>query len=283
MHPLLKQWQTEGYVVVPNLFDAARTERLLGICDETLRRWRACDAQKGLPGDSEATEMRHLNHPAYSAGRPRSDFETLMDAVADPGVLDVVRTILEEAAMFRCTSYFFNPLSNSRDGNWHRDSQFVWPDESEERRRFAEHTGFGDGVQMQVALVRSDDVEYVPRSHLRWDTPEEYAIRRADGAKNWRSNNMPGALRLTLNPGDAAIFNAMGLHRGRYHADKLRRTLMLTYTKNSKPFSDYFSNQPWFLESGYLDGLKPATQAFFAPFVETYREFWLKETLQPQS
>jgi hypothetical protein len=283
-HPLLTQWQTEGYIVVRGLFDPARAQRLLGICDETLRRWRECDPQ-GLRRkvEREPHEMRHLNHPAYREGRPHADFEAIMDAIADPRLLDTIRTILGEPPLFRCTSYYYNPQHKSQDGNWHRDSQFMWPDESEERKRLIDQATNDDGVQMQIALVRSDDVEYVPRSHLRWDTPEEYAIRRADGAKNWCSNNMPGALRIALNPGDAAIFNAMGLHRGRYHTDKLRRTIMLTYTRSSKPCEDYFSKQPWFLEPGYLENLKPATQAFFAPFVETYREFWMKDALQPQA
>ncbi len=85
---------------------------------------------------------------------------------------------------------------------------------------------------------------------------------------------MPGALRLALAAGDAALFNPYGLHRGRYHTGRLRRTLMLTYTKTADPYYDYFSNQPWFLEPDYLDGLKPATRAFFAPFVAMYTRFW---------
>ena len=85
---------------------------------------------------------------------------------------------------------------------------------------------------------------------------------------------MPGAMRIHLQPGDAALFNPNGLHRGRYHADKARRTLMLTYTQQSKPTTDWFTNQPWFLEAGYLTGLAPRTRAFFEPFVEQLRGQW---------
>ena len=91
---------------------------------------------------------------------------------------------------------------------------------------------------------------------------------------------MPGALRLKLNAGDAALFNAVGLHRGRYHTDKLRRTLMLTYSPNSRPHYDYFSNQPWFLDPGYLHGLDAKTKAFFELFVNEYEAKWRKD-LQP--
>ena len=64
------------------------------------------------------------------------------------------------------------------------------------------------------------------------------------------------------------------MHRGRYHTDKLRRTLLFTYTKASMPRFDYFSNQPWFDTPGYLDGLANNTRAFFERFVAEYREQW---------
>jgi hypothetical protein len=68
----------------------------------------------------------------------------------------------------------------------------------------------------------------------------------------------------------------MALHRGRYHTDRLRRTLMLTYTKTSEPYVDYFSNQPWFLTPGYLAALSPQARPFFDAFFTQYREHWLK-------
>ncbi|HMN27736.1 MAG TPA: phytanoyl-CoA dioxygenase family protein [Caldilineaceae bacterium] len=203
-----------------------------------------------------------------------------MEAIADPQVLAVARTILDDEPLFRCTSLFFDPLEGGKDGNWHRDSQFGTPDDTKEQAILAKLSSAGDSIQMQIALVPSDDVEYVPGSHLRWDLPAEYAIRKADGGKHNRSNEMPGALRLALAPGDAALFNPYGLHRGRYHTGRLRRTLMLTYTKSSAPYADYFSNQPWFLEPGYLDDLTPTTHAFFTPFVAQYQAFWAEKQAQ---
>jgi ectoine hydroxylase-related dioxygenase (phytanoyl-CoA dioxygenase family) len=199
-----------------------------------------------------------------------------MDAVADRKILDVARTILGEEPLFRCTSFFFNPLAGGKDGNWHGDSQFGAPDDAKEQAVIAQLARSGASIQLQIALVPSEDVEYVPGSHLRWDTPEEYQIRKADGGVHNRANHMPGAVRLALDAGDAALFNPYGLHRGRYHTEPLRRTLMFTYTKTSAPHYDYFSAQPWFLDPGYLDGLKPETRAFFEPFVATYRDFWVE-------
>ncbi len=144
----------------------------------------------------------------------------------------------------------------------------------EERSYLAQQYGKTSGIQMQIALAPTEDIEYVPGSHLRWDTTEEYRIRRADDQANNTSNEMPGFLRLSQEPGDAVLFNPHGLHRGRYHADKIRRTYMLTYQPESSYHADYFSQQPWFLEDGYLDGLRPESGAFYQGFIDKYLSYW---------
>lgn len=274
-----EQWDREGYLVVRGLFDAARTARLLDISEGIWAQWRRRDAQTGKPGGGpDATCMRHLNHPDYFLDRPAAHFCELMDAVADELVLGIARAILGQPPLFRCTSFWHNPEQTSQDGNWHRDIQFISKTEDEEREKLNRAAYAGEsGIQMQIPLVASADIEYVPGSHLRWDTAEEYAIRCADGRARNRSNTMPGALRFELQPGDAALFNPNGLHRGRYHADKPRRTLMFTYTQTSRPCFDYFSNQPWFLREGHLDALSLRTRAFFETFAATYRDDWQKQ------
>ena len=169
-----------------------------------------------------------------------------------------------------------NPMESSRDGNWHRDLQFASPNEEEERAKLKETWKHGTtGLQLQIALVPSDDTEYIPRSHLRWDTDEEYDIRCANERANNTSNDMPGAIRVSLQPGDAVAFNAAGIHRGRYHTDKYRRTLMLTYSATHGHLRrDYFTDQPWCLDDGYLDDLSERARLFWQHFIDTYRDFW---------
>jgi hypothetical protein len=273
---LAADWQAEGYIVVRGLLDVDRARGLERICEPILAQWRQRNPETGEPGGgADATVMRHLNHPGYHL--ETKDRRQLLEAIADPAVLDVGRQILGEDPLFRCTSLFMNPTQTSQDGNWHRDSQFHHPDEAEEKVTIAAGGSVGHAVQLQVALVPSADVEVVPASHLRWDTPPEYAIRRADEQRNNRSNHMPGAVRVDLQAGDAVAFNPMALHRGRYHADKVRRTLMLTYTASSWQKFDYFSDQPWFDDDGYLDGLGADTVAFFERFRGAYGERWRQQ------
>ncbi|MBA3845302.1 MAG: phytanoyl-CoA dioxygenase family protein [Planctomycetes bacterium] len=268
-------WQRDGCIVVPAIFAADRIARLRGICDAVRTRWLERDPQTGLPGGDPAsiTAMRHLNHPDYHRDRPEALVD-LLEACADEAVLSVLRVVWREEPLFRCTSLFFNPTVQSTEGNWHRDCQFGRPEAEDERAHIlAQRARAAGGVQIQIALVANDDLEFVPGSQSRWDDDEELRVRRSDAFAH-ATEPLPGALRLALQPGDAAFFDPMGLHRGRYHADRPRRSLMLTYTPTSMPASDWFSAQPWCLEPGYLDDVSPATHAFFTRFIAAYRDGW---------
>ena len=271
---LADRWARDGFVIVRQLLLPEVTRQLGEIAEVTLAQWRQCNPETGEPGgNDEATTMRHLNHPGYYRQNPLA-LSQMLSACADQRILRAASTLLGSTPLFRCTSLFFNPLANSRDGGWHRDSQFHCPDEADEKQMILAGGDVGRSIQLQIALVPSDDVEVVAGSHLRWDTDAEYAIRRADGGSNNTSGDMPDATRVPLEPGDAVAFNPLGLHRGRYHTDRPRRTLMLTYTCSQHPRFDYFSNQPWFDEPDYLDGLQPPAQRFFEEFVDEYGPEW---------
>jgi len=116
-----------------------------------------------------------------------------------------------------------------------------------------------------------------PIRRVRFDSPEEYHIRLEDKWAHSREDGMPNAMCMHLKAGDGVIFNPFGLHRGRYHTDKPRRTLMLTYTPLQTPHRDFFSDQPWFEEPGHLDCLSSRAKVYFTEFTEIYRDFWASQ------
>lgn len=61
---------------------------------------------------------------------------------------------------------------------------------------------------------------------------------------------------------------------GRYHTDKRRRTLMLSYRARSLPLYDYFSDQPWCETPGYLHGLSARATEFWQEFIDDYNTQW---------
>lgn len=276
---LQTQYLETGNIFVPQLLSARQTARLRVISEHCLCQFRLNQERQ----NSDEIVMRNLNDPAYYDGQ-RPWLVELLDSVADPAILGVVEEVLGGKALLRATSLFFNPLENSKEGNWHRDSQFMRPNRDEDdamvlsQAREVIETRRTQSIQLQIALVPSADVEYVPGSHLRLDTPDEYYIRLAENQKYNGSNLMPGAVRTHQQPGDAAAFNPFGLHRGRYHAENYRRTFMLTYTRaDAGNLEDGFSYQPWCLSEGYLNGVRPQTRHFFEEFIEAYRGFWTRK------
>ncbi|HYE05840.1 MAG TPA: phytanoyl-CoA dioxygenase family protein, partial [Planctomycetota bacterium] len=268
-----------GCLVLPAVFAPERVARLRDVCEAVRARWLERDPQTGQPGADPGTAnaMRHLTHPDYHRG-DRTGLVELLEACADEGVLHVLRAVWREEPLFRCTSLFFNPTARTTEGTWHRDCQFGMPDAEVERAHIlSQRARAAGGVQIQIALVANDDLEYVPGSQSRWDSAEELRVRRADAFAH-ATEPLASARRLALQPGDAAFFDPMGLHRGRYHAHRPRRSLMLTYTPTSMPTSDWFSEQPWCLEPDYLDGVSPATRAFFARFIAAYGDRWPART-----
>ena len=223
---LQEQWRRDGFVVIRNLLSAERAQHLASLCDGIAAQWRVCNPETDAPGaknSADATCMRHLNHPSYFLGDETRGRVAMLETVAAPGVLALCETILGDRPSFRSTSLFMNPEETSHDGRWHRDAPLdsvpraPTPTAEEEGTIEANVGGGGESggcVQLQIALVPSDDVELVRGSHLRWDTAEEWRIRLGDGRAHASSDHMPGACRIALQPGDGVAFNPFGLHRG---------------------------------------------------------------------
>ncbi len=277
-----KQFFEEGYLVYPRIFEGQELERILAACNRVLEKhteWHDRQHPK-----EDFTNMRHLNDSQWHRDG-LEDFKTIMELIADPRCLGPVEQIFSGPSLFRSTSYFVNPRFKSAEGNWHRDSQFMTKSDEEEKdmlKRIWNDPTTGYGIQFQIPLLDNEDIEYVPYSAGRYDSPEEYHIRMADNQVHNREQGMPNALRVRLKAGDGVIFNPYGLHRGRYHVDKPRRTLMLTYTPRSFPLRDFFSDQPWFEEPGHLDPLSPRARVFFEDFISTYRDFWTAQKKSAQ-
>lgn len=262
-----------SYAVVRGLFDGPTVVRLHDICERVLAQWRTAPRSDNPPVGPQANYMRHLNDPGYHVEHP-DDLAFLLDALGAPRVTESLHTAMREEFLFGIASLYFNPQGHSQDGFWHKDK-------IGDEAGVAKVPETGAGLQMQIALVPTDDLELVPGSHLRDYTPEEHAICVADGGKHNRSNDMPGAVRLHLEPGDAALFTQLCIHRGRYHTDKLRRTLMLSVKKRAAAEHtvrqrglDQYSDQPWFLAPGYLDGVGDEARAFYQEFIDFYAPRW---------
>jgi hypothetical protein len=283
------QYVDNGVIYAPRVIDPAQVDVLRTLSEHCLAQWRTKPNARGQFPWFGSTVMRHLNHPGYYP-RHRHWLVEALNFIANPKIISIVEEVLGDQVLFRCMSLFMNPLRDGNEGNWHRDSQFSNPDpEIEKTKVLAEAdrlaaTRKSSGIQLQIALIPSDHSQFVPGSHRRWDTDEEFYIRRSNDQKYIYSNLMPNAITTHQEPGDVAAFHHNGIHRGRYWTHVYRRTLMLTFTSMAaKPIKDEFTYQPWCLDPNYLDGVKPETKAFFNRFTDVYKEYLSTPQTEPSN
>lgn len=256
-------WDEQGYVVLRGLLDAEGIAELQEICDDVLRQWLAESSDPRR--DANSTNMAFLTEPRYFADQP-ARLRRLLEFVSDESILNLLETLCGRV-IFHNTQYFFEPADHTREGDWHRDQQFDAPDEEIVWTRMRE-----TGVHLHVALVPDDHLEYVPGSHLRRDTPAEREVRLGLNGRDRNSPDMPGAIRIALAAGDAVLFSAWGLHRGRYVAGRTRRTFDVMY---GTPCQWAVPPPTCFLDPRHLSGLSEHGRQFFARFADVYRERWL--------
>ena len=89
-------WERDGILIVRELFDAERVDRLLAVAEDLLAKFRTLNPIDGKPASKEAKSLFQIHHPGFFApGSP--ELRELLEAVADPQVLDLVRDTCKTA------------------------------------------------------------------------------------------------------------------------------------------------------------------------------------------
>lgn len=263
----MSAWIDQSHIVLPGFLDQPLCDRMRAICDRIYGQWQ----QENPPGFS--TNMAFLTDQRYFT-KTRSGLIDLLNLIGGRAVTDPLAEIAGEPVRFHNTQYFAEQVSAASPyigaGAWHRDTQFEAPDLALEKKRRTQT----QSAHFRIAFEDDDNLEIVPGSGCRWDTDEELAIRRPPDTGVWErtpqttSNDMPGAHRIVLNAGDAAIFDAWSIHRGHYHMAPVRRTLDVIYAWGPK--TDWAAPASfWFQRPDILKELSPDAGDFFATQNET--------------
>lgn len=210
-----QRWARDGLFVVRRAFDDARIRQLASACDHALERVRATSNETG----HTTTNISPLLHPECFADRPDA-LQCLIELASSRAVVSLVHDLGkpgEGELNLRDIQYFHEP-KRDHDGPWHRDGVSVARADGETSRPTV--------LRFRVALAADDHLEYVLGSHARPDTEEEMHVL----AGSRRSGAFPSeARRLALQPGDACVFDAGGIHRARYRSSAARKTLDLLF------------------------------------------------------
>jgi hypothetical protein len=256
---VVEEWNGCGVVVMPRFLGVPETAELRRICDHVLAQ-----AIAESPDRTHASNIAYLTERKYFRAH-EADLLRLLEFLADQRIVSLLTRLSGEFPLFHNTQYFYNPAT-SWDGDWHRDTQFLAPEVSLERERMKQHTG----VHFRVAFLPDAQLEYVPGSERRWDSSAELEIRK--GAQSSHSD-MPGRRKIELRAGDACLFHAWGIHRGRYRADIPRRTLDVIYGWGGA--CSYSPPPPMcFTDPELLARLSPHARNFFDYFISAYKGYW---------
>ncbi|KAG6902695.1 hypothetical protein C0995_012835 [Termitomyces sp. Mi166 len=224
-------YEEQGFVVVPGLISSSSYEqKLREACDHIVSltregKWphrRTVGKQFPPYGDDnpDSWGVQHVMHPGL--GEP-----VFAEWYTSQKLLDVAMELLEcgeEDLEMELFNLLINPLGHTFALRWHRDDVSEKASEEEEREALQK---WHFGVQWNTALYRDSCLYIVPGSHRTPRTPEQ---RKHSETMEPPSNplDMPGAVQLTLQPGETVFYNSNILHCATYNCTEKRATLHAT-------------------------------------------------------
>ncbi|KAI0331544.1 hypothetical protein GY45DRAFT_1336098 [Cubamyces sp. BRFM 1775] len=241
---LKEKYYEQGFVVVPGLLLPEHLEALEAACKRVIARTRSGEwphrrtVGRQFPpygdGDPDSWGVQHLMHPDL-------DEPAFARWYTSDVVVNVVKSLLgcqEDDLQMELFNLLINPTSNSFALRWHRDD--VRENASEEEERDAlnvRHHGIqwntyafplisrATPLRFNTRALRTDSCLYVvPGSHKSPRTPEQRAHScTLDPPKDPLA--MPGAVQVTLQPGETVFYNNNILHCATYSPNEPRITL----------------------------------------------------------
>ncbi|XP_006456586.1 hypothetical protein AGABI2DRAFT_195652, partial [Agaricus bisporus var. bisporus H97] len=224
----IKQTYDElGYVVVPGLIPQEHWNDLDAACERVVQKtrtgtWshRRTVGKQFPPFDNDNPDSWGVQHVMH----PQLNEPAFGKWYTSEGLLDIVKELLgcsDEQLQLELFNMLINPLSHDFALRWHRDD--VNEKASEEEERNALNT-WHYGVQWNAALRPDSCLYVVPRSHSQVRTPEQRKLSETSDAPE-NPLDMPGAIRVTLQPGETIFYNSNILHCATYSSTSPRVTL----------------------------------------------------------
>jgi len=226
-----KTFDSQGYLIVKNLFSAPEIEKLTTIVDRIVDQWLSENHTDVIK--HQLVNMHSLTNPRYFESR-KTERLLFFQSLAAKQLTKLLDDMFGDGIYFHNTQLFFNPFENGRLPYWHRDMQFSPIDDAlqkiEQQNMLSLH--------VRIPLIREQGIELIPGTHNRWDTDLVRNVRlELNGHKN--SEDLPGAVLISLEPGDILIFSAQMIHRGNYHLNTSRKALDLCVGKEHPLTSTY--------------------------------------------
>jgi hypothetical protein len=131
-----------------------------------------------------------------------------------------------EQLKFLNTQLFFDPKNTKQKNYWHRDIQYTGLDEEEQMRAIKTQ----NVVHFRIPLKNEQGIELIPVTHRKWDSKDEYEVRKSLNGKK-PSDKLKHGKHIHLKRTDLLIFSANMIHRGIYGNERL--SLDIIYCDNN--------------------------------------------------
>ncbi|KAK2464950.1 hypothetical protein APHAL10511_003026 [Amanita phalloides] len=223
-----RQYDESGYVIISNLIAPSEFTPLQDACTRVIEKTRNAEwmhrrtvGRQFPPFDTEKDVdiwgVQHVMHPDLG--------ESAFINWYTSDNLTKVATVLLDCKEEHLQMELFNLLINPERGNfalrWHRDDVSEKATEEDEIRAL---NVWHHGVQWNTALYRDACLFIVPGSHKVQRTPEQRRHSECITPPN-DPGDMPGAMKVILEPGDTVFYNSNILHCAAYNCDEVRATL----------------------------------------------------------
>ncbi|XID75201.1 phytanoyl-CoA dioxygenase family protein [Alkanindiges sp. WGS2144] len=248
----------QGYEVLPAFFSQHDIAQLRQIVAPIYQQWLT--GNQHMAGFDQLVNMHSLTHPQYFKHQPELRLK-FFNLLSPAKLVEFLKAQFGSAVYFHNTQLFFNPKDKNRQNYWHRDMQYSPISDSEQARVHKELLS----LHVRIPLLAETGIELIPHSHQQWDSRLEHQVRFAKEGHQ-QHDDLPHSQLITLQPGDALIFNAQMIHRGRYDLNRERLALDLCIgklhpliqgfmDKAVQPTVDELArikNKNWFVEAAKL-------------------------------
>ncbi|KAJ3509579.1 hypothetical protein NLJ89_g5148 [Agrocybe chaxingu] len=223
---LKTHYDEQGYVIVPGLIETKDFDELEKACNRIIARTREGlwphrrTVGKQFPpygdNDPDSWGVQHVMHPQLGES-------IFAKWYTSPKLLAAATSLLGcgvEDLQMELFNLLINPVSHDFALRWHRDDI---PESATEKEEQEALNIWHYGIQWNTALYPDSCLYVVPGSHKIPRTPEQR--RLSSGQIPEQPLDMPGAIQVSLKPGETVFYNSNILHCAAYSSKERRATL----------------------------------------------------------
>jgi ectoine hydroxylase-related dioxygenase (phytanoyl-CoA dioxygenase family) len=208
-------YDEQGFFVLRNYFNAIEIASLKKVILKFHELWKK-DNEKFY--QEEAFNSSLITGSQYLASDDRM---TLFNFISSQKIMEVIESLIPTAPAFMNTQLFFNPVNRQQKDFWHRDCQYDF--DIEDQQKVINETQV---LHLRVPLFDELGIELVPGTHKRWDNDEEFDVRQEEKGRV-SSESLSSGKKIKLAAGDLLLFSADMIHRGLYGLDRLALDILV--------------------------------------------------------